>query len=362
MADFRAEVAKAEAEIGKDDPGDVLKARVKAHSDAIASFLDESAKGFVAKFDQLRNEWRETATTDKLRFAEVAEPYLKGKTSQTGLALVLGLVDQRRSEIESELRFKYAALLKALDRLKEGIDLEEVLSVIDDDRAELEDRLRDIYQVAQLGIAVEIIGHELESLDVEVRRNLEKMPPDVRSTRSWKHAFEAHSALTEKLRFLAPMRVAGYRNRETITGAEIAAYLEEFFKRRFKTEETSFEATKSFRAISFSDLRSRIYPVFINLLNNSLYWLQFVKDRRIILDFQNGKVVVSDSGQGVDPDDVGRLFQLFFTRRAKGRGLGLFLSRVNLAVARHHIRYATGDDPRPLRGANFIIELQGVNS
>jgi C4-dicarboxylate-specific signal transduction histidine kinase len=158
------------------------------------------------------------------------------------------------------------------------------------------------------------------------------------------------------------MRVAGYRNRETITGAEIAAYLEEFFKRRFKTEETSFEATKSFRAISFSDLRSRIYPVFINLLNNSLYWLQFVKDRRIILDFQNGKVVVSDSGQGVDPDDVGRLFQLFFTRRAKGRGLGLFLSRVNLAVARHHIRYATGDDPRPLRGANFIIELQGVNS
>jgi signal transduction histidine kinase len=361
MADLRAEVAKAEAEIGKDDPGDVVKARVKANSDAIASFLDESAKAFVAKFDQLRNEWRETAAADKQRFGEAAEPYVKGKTSQTALASVLGLVDQRRSEIESELRSKYAALVKALDRLKEGIDLEEALSVIDDDRAELEDRLKDIYQVAQLGIAVEIIGHELESLDVEVRRNLEKMPPDVRSTRSWKHAFEAHSALTEKLRFLAPMRVAGYRNRETITGAEIAEYLEEFFKRRFKTEEISFEATKAFKAISFSDLRSRIYPVFINLLNNSLYWLQFVKDRRIVLDFQNGKAVVSDSGQGVDPDDVGRLFQLFFTRRAKGRGLGLFLSRVNLAVARHHIRYATADDPRPLKGANFIIEFQGVN-
>lgn len=361
MVDLRTEIAKVEAEFGKDDPSDVVRARVKANSDAIGSFLDESAKVFAAKFDQLRSEWRETAALDKLRFAEAAEPYVKGKTSQTALASVLGLVDQRRSEIESELRSKYAALMRALDRLKEGIDLEEALSVIDDDRAELEDRLRDIYQVAQLGIAVEIIGHELESLDVEVRRNLEKLPPDVRSTRSWKHAFEAHSALTEKLRFLAPMRVAGYRNRETITGAEIANYLEEFFKRRFKTEEVSFEATKAFKAISFSDLRSRIYPVFVNLINNSLYWLQFVKDRRIVLDFQNGKAVVSDSGQGVDPDDVGRLFQLFFTRRAKGRGLGLFLSRANLAVARHDIRYATGDDPRPLKGANFIIEFQGVN-
>ncbi|MCC8941069.1 ATP-binding protein [Bradyrhizobium sp. Arg68] len=361
MADLRAQVAKAEAELGKDEPGKVVKARVKANSDAIASFLDESERAFIARFDALRNEWRETVVVDKQRFPEAAESYVKGKTSHTALASVLGLVDQRRSEIESELRSKYAALMKALDRLKEGIDLEETLSVIDDDRAELEDRLKDIYQVAQLGIAVEIIGHELESLDVEVRRNLEKLPADVRSTRAWKLAFEAHSALTEKLRFLAPMRVAGYRNRETITGAEIAGYLEEFFKRRFNTEEISFEATKAFKAISFSDLRSRIYPVFINLLNNSLYWLQFVKDRRIVLDFQDGKAVVSDSAQGVDPDDVGRLFQLFFTRRAKGRGLGLFLSRANLAVARHHIRYATADDPRPLNGANFIIEFQGVN-
>lgn len=361
MADLRTAVAKAEADVGKDEPGDVVKARVKANTDAITSFLDEAEKSFVAKFAQLRDDWRGTVASDKLRFPEVAEVYVKGKTSQTALASVLGLVDQRRSEVESELRSKYAALVRALDRLKEGIDLEEALSVIDDDRAELEDRLKDIYQVAQLGIAVEIIGHELETLDVEVRRNLEKLPADTKASRPYKLAFEAHSALTEKLRFLAPMRVAGYRNRETIRGTEIAAYLEEFFKRRFKTEEVSFEATKAFNGISFSDLRSRIYPVFINLINNSLYWLQFVKDRRIVLDFRNGKAVVSDSGQGVDPDDVGRLFQLFFTRRAKGRGLGLFLSRANLAAARHHIRYATADDPRPLKGANFIIEFQGMD-
>ncbi|HWV51733.1 ATP-binding protein [Pseudorhodoplanes sp.] len=360
--DLRSALVDAEVKIGKDDPAEVVAARVKANTEAIATFLGEAQRSFLAKFEALQAEWRAAVQTDKERYPEAAAPYAKGRISQAALASVLGLVDQRRSEIESDLRSKYSALSRALDRLKEGIDLEEALSVIDDDRAELEDRLRDIYQVAQLGIAVEIIGHELETLDVEVRRNLEKLPSDIKASRPYKLAFEAHSALTDKLKFLAPLKIAGYRNRERITGAEIADYIQEFFERRFRTEKVAFDATKSFKGIAFNDLRSRIYPVFVNLVNNSLYWLQFVQDRRIVFDFRDGKAVISDSGQGVDPDDVGRLFQLFFTRRAKGRGLGLFLSRANLAVARHHIRYATGEDPRPLKGANFIIEFQGVET
>ncbi len=359
-ADLRTAVAEAEAKIGRDDPADVVAARVEVNTNAIATFLKAEEKSLSAKFEALRTEWRAAVQADKERYPEATAPYVKGRVSQTGLASVLGLIDQRRSEVESDLRSKYAALSRALDRLKEGIDLEEALSVIDDDRAELEDRLRDIYQVAQLGIAVEIIGHELETLDVEVRRNLDKLPPDIKSLRPYKLAYEAHAALTEKLKFLSPLKLAGYRSRERITGTDIADYVMEFFERRFRSEKVSFDATKSFRGLAFNDLRSRIYPVFVNLVNNSLYWLQFVNERRIVFDFRDGKAVVSDSGQGVDTDDVGRLFQLFFTRRAKGRGLGLFLSRANLAVARHHIRYATGSDPRPLKGANFIIEFQGV--
>jgi signal transduction histidine kinase len=360
MADLRSAVVEVEAKIGADEPGEVVKARIKANAGAIGAYLTDAEKAFTARFDALRAEWRGIAAVDKGRYVEAASPYVKGHTSRIALSSVLSLVDQKRSEVESDLRAKYSSLLNALDRLKEGIDLEEALSVIDDDRAELEDRLRDIYQVAQLGIAVEIIGHELESLDVEVRRNLEKLPADVKSSRPYKLAYDAHSALTEKLRFLAPLKIAGYRNRERIAGAEIAEYVDEFFRRRFRDEKITFEATKAFRKMAFNDLRSRIYPVFVNLVNNSLYWLQFAKDRRIIFDFREGKAIVSDSAQGVDPDDVGRLFQLFFTRREKGRGLGLFLSRANLAVARHQIRYASGSDPRPLKGANFIIEFQGV--
>jgi signal transduction histidine kinase len=358
---LRASLAEAEAKIGADSPGDVVKKRAESNAAAIEEFLKQTQKTLSSRFKSMHAEWTAAIEADVQRYAETVSPYLKGRTSGIGLASTLNLLDLKRSEIEGDLRNRYGALVKALERLKEGIDLEEALSVIDDDRAELEDRLRDIYQVAQLGIAVEIIGHELESLDTEVRRNLNNLPPEVKSSRAFKHAFEAHSALTDKLKFLAPLKIAGYRNRERITGGEISDYVAEFFRRRFREEKISFVATKNFRGIAFNDLRSRIYPVFVNLVNNSLYWLSFVNDRRIIFDFVDGEAVIADSGKGVDPDDVGRLFQLFFTRRAKGRGLGLFLSRVNLAVARHQIRYASGSDPRVLDGANFIIEFQGMD-
>jgi signal transduction histidine kinase len=358
---LRGDLADAEAKFGAEAPQVIVKKRAEANAAAIAEFLEETRILLSGRFGALQSEWASAIETDFRRYDEASAPLIKGKTSEIALASTLNLLDLKRSDIEGDLRNRYGALIRALDRLKEGVDLEEALSVIDDDRAELEDRLKDIYQVAQLGIAVEIIGHELETLDAEVRRNLNKLPDSVKASRPFKLAFEAHSALTDKLKFLSPLKVAGYRNRELITGAEIADYVEEFFRRRFREEKITFTAAKRFRDISFNDLRSRIYPVFINLVNNSLYWLSFVNDRRVVFDFVDGKAVIADSGKGVDPDDVGRLFQLFFTRRSKGRGLGLFLSRVNLAVARHRIRYATGSDPHVLDGANFIIEFQGLN-
>ena len=358
---LRADLAEAEAKFGAETPQVIVRKRAEANAAAIAEFLEATRGALSSKFAALQSEWASAVEADLGRYDEAAAPLIKGKISEIALASTLNLLDLKRSDIEGDLRNRYGALIRALDRLKEGVDLEEALSVIDDDRAELEDRLKDIYQVAQLGISVEIIGHELEHLDAEVRRNLGKLPESVKSSKPFKAALDAHSALTEKLRFLSPLKVAGYRNRELITGAEIADYVNEFFRRRFRDEKISFTATKAFRALSFNDLRSRIYPVFINLVNNSLYWLSFVNDRQVVFDFVEGKAVIADSGKGVDPDDIGRLFQLFFTRRSKGRELGLFLSRVNLAVARHQIRYATGSDPQVLGGANFIIEFQGLN-
>ncbi len=357
---LRQTITRLDAEIDVAGPEQVIERRAQSNVKSIDELLDKWLTQIIAKLDLLKSEWASDIASNRPRYAEVISPYLQETPSKANLISTLNLLDRRRVELEEELRGRYDALVRALDRLQEGIDLEGALSVIDDDRAELEDRLKEINQVAQLGISVEIIGHELETLDAEVRGNLNKLPLETRKLKSFKQAYEAHAALTEKLKFLSPLKIAGYRNREVITGAEIGEYVREFFDRRLRENRVAFAVTDEFKLVHFSDLRSRIYPVFINLVNNSLYWLSFVTDRRIILDFVDGLVVVADSGAGVDPDDISRLFTLFFTRRTKGRGIGLFLCRANLAVARHKIRYATQEDPHVLPGANFVIEFRGL--
>src|SRR5208337_2454686 len=101
--------------------------------------------------------------------------------------------------------------------------------------------------------------------------------------------------------------------------------------------------------------------VFINLVNNSIYWVHSSDVRKLRFDTIGDEVVVADSGPGIDPDDLRFLFRLFFSRRVEGRGVGLYLCRANLAAGGHTIEYATEPAHRILDGANFVIRFQGLS-
>lgn len=298
---------------------------------------------------------------DRQRYTKATAPFLRDAKAET-LADVLALLELNRKQLEEEFAERYRLLTRNITAILSGIDPATALASVDEDREELERRVRDLNAVAQLGITVEIIGHELENLDNEVTRNLELLEPEVRDKVAFQRASDAHRALTEKLRFLSPLQLAGARLREPIKGAAIEEYVREFFGSTFDDNGIVFRATPAFQALSFTEMRSRILPVFINLINNATYWVARSADRRIEIDYVDGKVVIGDTGPGVDRDDVWRLFQLFYTTRAGGRGVGLYLSKVNLEAGRHTIRYAQEDDPHVLPGANFVIELRGASN
>jgi signal transduction histidine kinase len=352
--------ASVEAEVGSLEPDQAVRRSFHSHQSTLSVRIDSYVKAIDHRTETFRTTWRNHAETDRGTYYRLCSPLLQDEITNANLIRYLNLLDVRRRELEDEFALKYEPVLRAVDQLIEGIDLDSALSVSEEDTTRLEDQARNLQAVAQIGITVEIIGHEFETLDTEVRRNLMRLPDEVRRSSAFKLAFEAQSALTDRLRFLAPLKIAGYRPRQTITGAEIANYIDQFFSRVFRNNRIEFYATERFRSLEIVDLPSRIYPVFINLVNNAVYWVSQGVDRRIHLDRVNGKVVIADSGPGVDRDDVPRLFELFFTRRREGRGVGLYLSSVNLAVAGHRIRYASEGDPQVLPGANFIIEFKGV--
>lgn len=360
LEDLGKATAQIEAEVGTLSPEETARRNFSSHQSTLSAYIERYLKAIESRMDVLRRTWRENADEDRGTFYKICRPLLDDAAATPDLVRLLNLLDANRRELEDAFAGKYESFIRALDQLAAGIDLDGALAVVEDDRADLNERVRDLNAVAQVGITVEIIGHELESLDAEVRRNLLRLPEEIRRASAFKLAFEAHSALTERLRFLSPLKIAGYRERRTIGGAEIADYVAEFFGRTFRENRISFEATSAFQSLQIVDLPSRIFPVFINLVNNAAYWLGQAADRRIVLDRREEAVIVADSGRGVDPADVPRLFELFFTRRRGGRGVGLYLCKVNLAVAHHRIRYATDEDPKILGGANFIIEFRGL--
>lgn len=352
--------AEVDATIDAEEPTLIFRRRFDEQRKMLTNQLSDFNAAIDEHLTTLRANWQRQRSEDDAELTKRVGHLLDAKVTTTNLLSYLDLVDVSRTELAETFAVRYTAFLNTLEQLIEGIDLEGAYSITEDDRADLEDRLRDIQAVAQVGITVEIIGHEFETLESEVRRNLGKLPAAARDTAAYRHAMRAHLALADRLRFLSPLKVSGYRSRETITGEQIAIYIDEFFASIFKDQRIEFKASKAFRGISITDIPSRIFPVFINLVNNAVYWTSQSNARRIALDFKEGKVIVADTGPGVDPEDIPRLFSIFFSRRRMGRGVGLYLSRVNLAVAGHKIHYAIEGDPKALPGANFVIEFKGV--
>ncbi|WP_307831251.1 ATP-binding protein [Nitratidesulfovibrio oxamicus] len=357
---LKSMLARCEADGLLGDPKRIATSKFYSNEARISSQIGKALSTITSSLDALRSTWEDTAREDRTVFRRKATEFVNMLEAGQGLTPVLDFLDKVHTELSDELNVKYDGIINSLEQLVEGVDLEGAFLHADEANQSLEKKVAMLNAVAQLGISVEIIGHELEALESQVTRYLKLMPKEVRALKSYSLAFEAHRALVDRLRFLAPLRKTAYRSRIRITGEDIAKYVRAFFDSTFEQCRITFEATPAFEGLCIRDLPSRIYPTFINLVNNALYWVQRGERRIIRLDFVQGKAIVADSGPGVDADDQEHLFELFFTKRFNGRGVGLYLCRENLAVARHCIRYATCNDPKTLEGANFIIEFNEV--
>lgn len=288
------------------------------------------------------------------------------KLEKVSLVRVLQVLDEEQAKVEVENSQKLMPYITALESTNEQIDLEGLAIHSMNESVRVREELIRLHSLAQLGIAVEIIGHELESLDLTVDfafKSLFSSSMNSEQSKDLKRASDAHVALMDKLNFLSPLKLSGEKVVNKISGNDIYQYVLTYFKEQFEKNNIKLVATDEFKKICILDLASRIFPVFINLVNNSFYWVQNFEEsqREIVFDFIGGQVVVADDGPGVEQDDISQLFTLFFTRRQRGgRGVGLYLSKQNLQASGHRIRYETRDNYKALSGANFAIEFKGV--
>lgn len=238
------------------------------------------------------------------------------------------------------------------------VDHLDIVESLDSELQSYKDQADTDAELVQLGLAVAVINHEFEAAIKSIRTTIrelgswaklnDELTPLYRDIRA---NFEH---LDEHLNLFTPLQRRLYRNRVSIKGTEINHYLRTLFSARFKRHQVEMHASQSFLDSSVNSFPSVIYPVFVNIIDNAIFWLTSISEQKIIsLDYNNGKYLIHNNGPEIPVRDREAIFEQGFTRKPLGRGLGLFISRKTLAKEGMDIDIAPAGPPSA--GVTFEI-------
>ena len=214
-------------------------------------------------------------------------------------------------------------------------------------------------ETAQLGVAVEIIDHEFNQLYAKINYSIDKLSNDNLFTDIQQFQFlkQNFKQLEDKYDLLSPLyRISGVVAKD-IKCQSIFNYLEKFFSSKINALD-SFEPTIAFKNHIINIKEPVIHTAFINIINNALYWLRNSNTKHIRLDYfkETNEIVIINSGQKIEEHRLDKIFQLFYSNRPNGRGIGLYLTKQSLNECYFDI-YATNDkNYNTLNGACFVIK------
>ncbi len=261
-----------------------------------------------------------------------------------------------REQIDKEL----LPLVDHVKRLRFDIDEELLQGAYKAEYDNIKHQWEQTRETAQLGVAIEIIDHEFNHLYATINNSLERLEKEDSFNNSEQFDFLKKNVkqLEEKYDLLSPLyRISGVVSKE-IQCSTIYEYLKKFFANKLKVEGVEIAATQSFLNHLITIKEPVIHTVFINIVNNALYWLRNSQEKSICLDFwpDTEEILIMNSGQKIEEHRLTKIFDLFYSNRPNGRGIGLYLAKESLNENYYDI-YATNEKSyNQLKGACFVIK------
>jgi two-component system sensor histidine kinase HydH len=209
-------------------------------------------------------------------------------------------------------------------------------------------------QLKILGQMSAVLGHEirnpLASLKGHAQLLLEKLPADHPGRKGAERVLRETARLEELSRqVLAFARTGTVRCEPTDPAAVVRGAIEEV-----GSTEISLDAREAPGEWSLDS--ARIEEVVVNLLRNARDASEPGQPIHVSLGVQpeRGLVIkVRDHGEGIGPGEEDKVFEPFYTKRAKGTGLGLALAR---RIVEGHGGVITANN-HPEGGAVFLVQL-----
>ncbi len=260
-------------------------------------------------------------------------------------------LEELQVRLERDLGAAAAKEIGALESVRDQLTmLSEALAnneSIADVTSALEDRAEDFKtqvdmyaEMAQIGTAVGIIQHEFSNTFSLMRNRIQQLrawaATNPQLDEIYKHIRINFEHLDEYMNVFKPFGRRLQRTKVNIPGQEIRYYLMRLFEDRLLRHGIILKGTRAFDNAHVYAYPSTIYPCFVNLVDNSIYWLTKDSEGRplvgtsrkeILLDADHNELFVSDTGPGVNRRVADRIFNFGYSRKKNGRGMGLYISR-----------------------------------
>ncbi|WP_228237708.1 ATP-binding protein [Allomuricauda sp. M10] len=274
----------------------------------------------------------------------------------------INLLDLTAEDQKTQIEHSIGGFINHVSNLQIDVDDDFLRGWYEKQNQNLEEKLNDYEELAQLGMSIEIIDHQFNVMYSQMNDAVHEIDQYSRRNKGIESAFKQLRAAFQHLegnyKLLKPLYRTSRRTREVITGRQIESYIKDFFKNDFNRYRIDFSVSEAFREYEFFTYDSIIKPIFLNIINNANYWLIPVENRAIRIDLVDEEIRIMNSGERIDDSHLDDIFTLFFTRKRDGRGIGLYLAKKNLQSIGYDIFATNQDDINKLKGACFILKKE----
>lgn len=332
----------------------------EVYKNELLSSLQSHSNILRDKLSELEREY-EKRSTGILGEFNVAQ-----KTSLTKIISKEAVIEQSNFLKSEYDRLKSLAnktlvpLTQHINRLSFDIDEETLQGAYKAQYDQMKYQWSQVQDTAQLGIAVEIIDHEFNVLYSRINRMLQELNKlnNFLSNKDFQLLEKTFRSLEDKYNLLSPLyRINGAITKD-IACEKIVEYVESFFAKQLKEENIGLTASDAFKEHIISIKEPTLYTVIINIINNAVYWLRNSEKKEIRFDYLKGtnEILILNSGRKIEEHRLTKIFDLFYSNRPTGRGIGLYLAKQTLNENYFDIEATNQKEYNYLNGACFVIK------
>lgn len=341
----------------------------------VSEFIEEERKTLSKKISTYRNELKgnvseiDSVIKEKARSksAEYTQALAEIMTSINSTAIdtfseeesleAISSWEKQLENINEQTEQYFTKMRDAVELVINDINDDESSSVdviiaLESENEQVKESLNQYYEFAQLGMSLGIIQHEFSSTARNVRNSIRSLKPwadkNPKLNGLYNNISHSFAHLDGYLKMFTPLNRRLYRSKVDLSGKEIDSYLRDIFEDRLKRHNITLTSTREFMLKSTNVFPSSFLPVFINVVDNAIYWLNSQlesenEDKKILLDVDGDNLLISNNGPAIALIDRDRIFDFTFSRKSGGRGMGLFISKESLNHEGLDIQLANGE-------------------